>query len=268
MHRTSAPRVIVHDLGVDAALVQDADGPVLVLSPAQSFENAVDVVGRLLPQMHPDAVRSLVREHIPESADFDAITGTTHPGRIAPARPRGAVRALGRVRWPVAAAALSGAAAALGVGLIAHQWGELSRMGEPQYEEVHFFAGPYMPLIEDSAMLECTPSGNMTARCTDIVTDRTIYLEAGIAPTSVLLWAIDGSNRSYVRVFTSDDTAEAYEDEGGGLDRTNFVRVGSVVGYGEDPDLIGRLMTALIIAEEKHTISDEVSQLRVVKQIN
>ncbi|MFB7890388.1 hypothetical protein ACFCZ3_20280 [Cellulosimicrobium cellulans] len=213
-------------------------------------------------------MRSLVRAHIPESADFDAITGSTQPGRMVSRGPQGEPRRLGRVRWPVAVAAVAGASAALGVGLIAHQAGELSRMGEPQYEAVRYFEGPFMTVIEDGARLECTASGNMTARCTDVVEDRTIYLEAGISPTSVLLWAVDGSMRSCVRVFTSEEAAQAYQDEGGGRDQKNFIRMGLVVGYGEDAELVGRLVGAFVAAEENYSISDEVASLRVVKQVN
>lgn len=268
MHRASAPRVIVDDIGIDAALVKDETGPILVLSPSQSFENAVSVVGRLLPHMHPDAVRSLVRAHIPESADFDAITGTTQPGRVVSRRPQGEPRRLGRVRWPVAVAAVAGASAALGVGLIAHQAGEISRMGQPEYEAVKVFDGEYMSTVEQVARLECTPSGDMTARCTDLVQNRTLYLEAGLAPTSVLLWAVDGSSRSYVRVFTSAAAAETYENEGGGADRPNFVRSDAIVGYGADPALVARLMGALVVADQEYDLSGEVASLRVVKQVN
>lgn len=267
MHRAAAPRVVVQNVGVDAALVEDESGPILVLSPEQSFENAVEVVSRLLTHLHPDAVRSLVREHIPESADFDAITGTTHPGRALPRRKPGVPRRTSRVRWPVAVAALCGASAALGVGLIAHQWGELSRMNDPEYEEVSFFEGGDMAAWEAATMLECNPTGAMTARCTDLLENRTLFMEAGLAPTSVLLWAIDGTDRTYVRVFASEAAAESYEVEDGKATHANFIRVGPYVAYGKDPELIGRLMAGVLAVAQDSDLPEQVSSLRVVDKI-
>ena len=64
-------QVLVADVGVDAALVQDDGRAVLVLRPAQTFGSAVRAVQRVVPNMHQDQVRRLVREHLPLAPDLD-----------------------------------------------------------------------------------------------------------------------------------------------------------------------------------------------------
>lgn len=84
---TAGPKVVVADVGVDAALFQEDERPVVVLRPGQTFTSAVRAMQRVLPNMHPDQIRRLIRKHLPAASDFDDY-GTVSPARATRPGPR------------------------------------------------------------------------------------------------------------------------------------------------------------------------------------
>jgi hypothetical protein len=70
--------IVDADTPVDASLVAGPDEDVLVLSPHQSFESAVDRVLALVPAMRVDEVRRLVRNSLPHAATLSAIAPPQH----------------------------------------------------------------------------------------------------------------------------------------------------------------------------------------------
>lgn len=103
--------VVRDDAPKDVALVMMPDGPVLVLRRMQSFPNACKQVAAVVPTAHPDAIRKLVRKHLPEALDFDVLQESTAP----PSWIHGRDARPGRGRWSWkarAAAVVSGLALA------------------------------------------------------------------------------------------------------------------------------------------------------------
>ena len=90
------------DFGADAVLVAG----ILYLRPGQSWDSAVGAVATVLPGMSLAAVRSLVRRHLPDAADFDIETlpGVPAPAPVMPPPDPGRPRAWWRRRGHVAAA--------------------------------------------------------------------------------------------------------------------------------------------------------------------
>ncbi|MEQ7008415.1 hypothetical protein ABN028_19775 [Actinopolymorpha sp. B17G11] len=150
------PRVMIEDLGVDAVWVDDDEiGPVLVLSPNQSYASAVDAARRFLPEVRTDRVRALVRAHLPDAPDVDLAADlepvSEPPGQL-PTR-----------AWRRQAAVGAAAALLATIGLALGQigaWQAANPMESP-------YLGDQFAAFARQGEMSCEPIGELRARCTD-----------------------------------------------------------------------------------------------------
>lgn len=214
------PHVIVEDVGVDAVLqVEDGEAPLLVLRPGQTFTSACEAVARAVPQMHPDAVRRLVRRYLPDASDF-ALLGL-HPAddpvaRALPPTPRLSRRML----TVLALAALLGLVAVSGalvaivnrsegpdrvVGRDSSQWKGLPLPAAAP------FRTPLFKFLLDQGW-RCHDESVLTATC--IGGDhQLVAVDASIGP-DFIGYTFDASEEhggtALVRVYTSDSHASMF----------------------------------------------------------
>lgn len=222
------PEVLVKDVGVDAALYPGGDRPVLILRPAQSFESAVQAVRAVLPAMHPDAARRLVREHLPGLPTQETVDTPRPPLRV--------VRS-----HPVAVTVGLLAAAALLVGgflltaVAASGQGDDSGAAAPAVT----FTGDLFDVWQKSGG-GCVEAGRGRARCVD--TDGyVLYAEAGTWPDGTVYVFSYGGERIVARAFPTGRDASRWAREDGTGDLFGYVRaVGSWVLAGTDPTRIDR----------------------------
>lgn len=112
------PLVVVQDVGVDAVLVKDGGRGLLVIRPGQTFNSAVQAVQRVLPQMHPDTVRRLVREHLPHAPELMSMLVADQPSL----RQRSSMRVRGVVlTWRVRVLLVIGGVLLVIGGVLAEQ---------------------------------------------------------------------------------------------------------------------------------------------------
>lgn len=70
---TGDSEVVVHDVGVDAALVEVAGEPVLMLRPSMSFGAAVQAVRGVAPHLSADEASAMVRHALPQMIDLSEM---------------------------------------------------------------------------------------------------------------------------------------------------------------------------------------------------
>jgi hypothetical protein len=218
--------VVVKDVGVDAALV---DGDWLVLSPHQSFSNAVDAVQRLLPRMPTDLVRSLIRTHLPDAPDLEI-----------PPTPAAAQRT--EVRWRVYAVSVISAAAVAVAGISASLYGSMTASTSAAAEP---YARPGFQAFAEQGQILCQPIGDLAAKCTDL--DGAVLLaEAAVTTSSTLYWFSYGRHFICLRVFRTEEDARRWVAQPGVREAYPTARVrGRYVIWGTDPVRLERYERAL-----------------------
>lgn len=193
-----APRVIVVDIGVDAALYSEPGNRVLVLRPGQTFNNAVAAAQRCLPDSHPDTIRTIVRTNLPGAPDFD-------PPEAAPVRATSGEPEPTPTRWPWRKSLIPILAAALAVVVVG------------AFGVVRAISGSADGPFTDEAFAEfarrgefvCHQTGELQATCTD-PRGGVLVSEATIGPRSVVYMFSYGERRVGLRVFADAKSARSW----------------------------------------------------------
>ena len=144
---TEPPLVVVHDVGVDAIVM---DG-VLILRPGQTFESAVAAVGGVRPDLHPDDIRALVREHLPDAPGLES-----DPRWVAVPVPTSRPPA----RWP--RLVISGLGLSLAGAFLIAGWSLAVQLGNANGEP-----GLALDGFTEATGMDCRASGN-AASCVDV----------------------------------------------------------------------------------------------------
>jgi hypothetical protein len=225
------PTIIVDtDAPTDAALVDTMGGSrVLVLRPYQSFSNAVTQITRLLPGMHPDRVRALVRTYLPDAKDFDGLESAWR-GAVETRVPVVPVEDPHRRRRHLIRK------------MIAHTavWSvlTLAAMGYAVSREVEEVPAPYesasFQRFAKLGQLMCDPIDNTHARCVDV--DGTVMTSTVLtSPNQTLFSFAYGKENVAMRVLPDEATAKHWVIAGGNHALyDNLTQAGRYVFYGTD----------------------------------
>lgn len=239
-----APRVVVVDIGVDAALYSEPGNRVLVLRPGQTFNNAVAAVQRCLPHSHPDTVRAIVRTNLPTAPDFDPPDAP--PLRPAIVEPEGApsrwrrpwsqswTRRWGRTLIPVLAAVL----AVIVIGAV----GVFRLVSDSS--DGPFASEAFLEFARRGEFV-CQQTGELQATCRD-PRDGVLVSEATVGPRSVVYMFSYGEDRVGLRVFTDAKSARAWAGKPPTRRMYPGVRaVGRFVLWGTDKEKIAYYVSLL-----------------------
>lgn len=230
----AVPTIIVDtDAPTDAALVDTlSGGRVLVLRPYQSFSNAVDQITRLLPGMHPDRVRALVRTYLPDAKDFDGLESMRH-GTIETHIPSPPVEDEHRrhrhlIRKIIAHTAVWSVLTLAGIGYA------VSRGADDfaPYESASF------QHFAQLGRLMCDPIDKTRARCVDV--DGTVMISTVFTSSDQTVFSFAyGKDNLSMRVLR-DPTAAREWVIGGGNHRLydNATQAGRYVFYGTDAERV------------------------------
>lgn len=242
------PRVVVDDgdddsqsddMGDSVSAVYNPATHVLVLHAGQSFDGAVAAVLAVLPGLHPDDARSLVRRHLPRAPDWSPLLSGSHRPQRPAARPRG---------WPLVLAAVA-VVAAIVIG--ASGW-VVMHQEHPRPEAVTL--DDRVSTVTRKVGVACRPLTSVAGRCTDAA--GRVFLGEWIAGDegSVMVHLTWGDQRTAVRVFPSEDAAKTWL---GDAPTRRMYRGAVVVGrysvWGTDPELVKAYVRALREAEGART---------------
>lgn len=243
----SIPTVIVDaEAPTDAALIQSLGGNrMLVLRPMQTFSNAVAQITQLLPSMHPDQVRGIVRLHLPEAADFDSLEsswrGARQPVTILPFEPDAQHRRRSMLRRVLAHTAVWSV-----VSLSVVAYFVASGAENKPYESAAF------KRFVTLGQMMCDPIDATHARCTDV--DGAVMLSTVLtSPDSTLFNFSYGPHKVGMRVFPSEVEARAWANEDGskGL-YANLRQSGRYVFYGTDRARVNTYASLVDRSVHKH----------------
>ncbi len=232
---TAPVRVIVADVGADVALVPSDAGPILVLRPEQSFESACTQVLRVLPDLHPDAARALVREHLPDAIDLpsalDLPSATTPPVSTSRGGRRTAVM--------VTSLSLAGlAVAGFGAVTVADSIDDIHDRSELLAStERDAFGNESFTAFTNTGLMRCATTGTQVARCTD-EDGLVMTSEASFGPNAVHYTFSWGSERIWLRIFPNPRDADAYASEGATRTLQNLRVINRFVLWGTDAERI------------------------------
>ncbi|MBM7784829.1 hypothetical protein [Tenggerimyces flavus] len=219
MRDTEPPRVVVADIGTDAALYSEPGNRVLVLRPGQTFSNAVAAAQRCLPNAHPDVIRTVVRTYLPDAPDFD-LPSVPPLMRTEPVPARTPVQP----RWFMSRAVMIGilcVATALSLG----GWG-LVGIGTDEPPVAASQTGTTTTNVRQAGMepykneafrdfakrgeLTCDPMANaMRASCTDWE-GSVMVSEATIGADRIIFTFQYGKDRVSLGIFTKPDDATTW----------------------------------------------------------
>lgn len=213
MNSPDLPEVVVSDIETGAVLVeQPGRRSRLFLMRGQLFESAVDAAAAALPDLHPDDVRALVREAMPEAARLESVPASTGwvPG-AAFHTPRALRRRMEVLRRRTAWMWASIGVAVSGLTVGAFWWQSVeARADLAAFSEARFGA------FETAMGLSCEELTPLTARCTVVSgQDRgdVILAEAEIADGHLAYRLQRGSERTYLMVFESEEAARLWAAE-------------------------------------------------------
>jgi hypothetical protein len=224
---TVVPTVLVADDAPEpAALVEThTGGRVLVLRPVQSFSNAVTQITKLLPSLHPDQVRAIVRCYLPDAEDFDVVESSTHRATVSALPPSNTPARKGRSLLR-RAGIHAGIWSVVSLSALAYAVGDSPKREPFESAEFRTFAA--------KGQVMCDPIDAMTAKCTDV--DGTVMLSTVLTgPESTLFNFAYGSDRVGMRVFTSHGEARMWVSQQGTKALYDNVRQsGRYVFFGTD----------------------------------
>lgn len=223
MTRFEPPRVVIADVGTDAALYSEPGNVVLVLRPGQSFSNAVAAAQQCLPDKHPDLIRSVVRTYLPEAPDFELPVATpvrhVPPPEPEPTRP-----------WYTRRRMLVAGLTVVALLLVSGGWG-LARLGlggqtddsaaapGSTDDAAATYAGSFAPFEEEAFQqfarrgeMACEQVDELRARCTDWE-GAVLYSEATVGPRSTMFSFSYGQHRVTLRVFPTENAAQRWLSE-------------------------------------------------------
>lgn len=234
---SDAPRVVVVDIGVDAALYSEPGNRVLVLRPGQTFNNAVAAAQRCLPHSHPDTVRTIVRTNLPGAPDFDPPDPT--PVRTGPAEPEPAPSRW-QQRWqqrsliPLLAAAL--------VIAVVGTFGIVRLVVGPE-------GGPFtdeaFQAFARQGEVTCEQLDELSAQCWD-PNGNVMISEATIGPRSVVYMFSYGQERIGLRVFADARSAKKWVEQAPTQDMYDGAQAqGRFVLWGTDREKIAEYLKLL-----------------------
>lgn len=258
MRDTEPPRVVVADIGTDAALYSEPGNRVLVLRPGQTFSNAVAAAQRCLPNAHPDVIRTVVRTYLPDAPDFDlpsvppVLRSEPVPVRT-PVQPRWFMSRTVMVGILCVATALSlGGWGLVGIGTDEPPVAAVDQ-GDPNTANVRQ-AGmePYKnEAFRDFAKrgeLTCDPLANaMRAACTDWEGSAMVS-EATIGADRIIFTFQYGKERVSLGIFTTELDAATWAKMN--QDREGVRVEGRFVLWGTDKDKLDAYKKLLVNARK------------------
>ncbi len=259
MRDTEPPRVVVADIGTDAALYSEPGNRVLVLRPGQTFSNAVAAAQRCLPNAHPDVIRTVVRTYLPDAPDFDLPSVPplrNEPVRTAPVRTAPAAQP----RWFMSRTVMVGilcVATALSLG----GWG-LVGIGTDEPPAAAANPGPAAAHVRQAGLepykndafrdfakrgeLTCNPDSNaMRASCTDWE-GSAMLSEATIGAERIIFTFQYGKERVNLGIFTKPQDAALWAKMN--QDRQGVRVEGRYVLWGTDKDKLDSYQQLLVKA--------------------
>jgi hypothetical protein len=245
MDRRSGPRVVVEDIGVDAAFVDDDEGnPLLILGPHQTFTSAVAAVQKAMPNLHPDAVRRVVRESLPHVTDLPHADGSPQFGLdVAAPAARMGVRLTGKVAWTLAVAAVLAVAgcAVLMVAAVRSTHDRDTQITAP----FPLYAGTMFDTLRHHGFrCEATRHDGLTARCDVVTTGMHYDSEAAVGADYIAYTFYSHDSRVVLRQNKDPLDAMLFANDADNAVRY-LHRVGRYDIYGGDPALIRLFAAAL-----------------------
>lgn len=228
--RSRQPTVILDSSAkTHAALVERGGELFLIMQPFQTFSNAVQQISKLLPSMHPDEVRRLVRLHMPTAADFDSVESSlrNEPSRSAPHLILPPPSRQERRRSWVRRVAVQTVIASLVALCLAAYFVVASIEPEP------FESEAFESFAQVGSML-CDPLDSSHARCTDV--DGMVMLATVVTSPEYTVFSFAyGAEKLALRVYPTVDCAETAAREPANREMyANLSHVGRYLLYGTD----------------------------------
>lgn len=269
---SNLPIVLVEDAGVDAMLVQREGVSFLIIRPGQSFGSAVTHVQACMKNAHPELVRRLVRDAMPEAAERAGLHGLSPVPSAASwaSRVERRPEKRGRARWWMSAAAFGvGALLAAGVAVVVTDpWDEPKAPG--------IFSNERFGALATKMGISCNPVAPLVARCTETEgpnAGSVMIAEAQVGSSYLTYSFQSGDERTYLLVFPDEVMAEAWAAENERrpsvqmteTGSSKVVTIGRYLTFGTDAEEVVRLTAALPHATAKeHPLSAGLSDLALM----